>query len=245
MGDIHRGAVRRRSASALSVSASESPPGVWHALPSSLATLTHPGSRSAPNRSPDRLPGGAAHLGSTDASASASALPGSRRRHRPESLPLDPHAPSAILLARQSPRQDVSGQVPGVAQPRLSQKQTPALLRAHGLPAAGYLRSTLPTAQATGLGGRCQSALWHARACPQVSGSLYAPRGHLQRPPDRDAGWPSDLPLERLGQREPTKAPDARRARVHPPVPASHPATWLRQDPPFRIPGAPPPAFRA
>src|SRR5215467_10789645 len=65
--------------SALSVSASESPPGVWHALPSSLANLTHPGSRSAPNRSPDRLPGGAAHLGSTDASASASALPRSRR----------------------------------------------------------------------------------------------------------------------------------------------------------------------
>jgi hypothetical protein len=46
---------------------------------------------------------------------------------------LDPHAPSPILLARQSPRQDVSGQVPGVAQPRLSQKQTPALRRAHGL----------------------------------------------------------------------------------------------------------------
>src|SRR6266849_1086766 len=104
MGDIHRGAVRRRSASALSVSASESPPGVWHALPSSLANLTHPGSRSAPNRSPDRLPGGAAHLGSTDASASASALPRSRRRHRPESLPLDPHAPHSLLLTFARPR---------------------------------------------------------------------------------------------------------------------------------------------
>ena len=56
--------------------------------------------------------------------------------------------------------------------------------------------------------------------------------------------WPRDLPLERLGQRESTKALDARRDRVHPPVPASHPAARLRQDPPFRLPGAPPPAFR-
>src|SRR5579863_8189048 len=94
------------AAPALSVGPPESPSGVWHALPSSLTNLAHPSHRSAPNRSPDRLPGGASHLGSTDASASASALPRSSRRHRPGSLPLDPHPPSAILLARQSPRQD-------------------------------------------------------------------------------------------------------------------------------------------
>src|ERR1035438_10844306 len=63
-------------------------------------------------------------------------------------------------------------------------------------------------------------------------------------PPAQYERWPRDLPLERLGQRESTKALDARRDRVHPPVPASHPAARLRQDPPFRLPGAPPPAFR-
>src|SRR5215472_1575380 len=229
---------------AFSVGPSESPRGVWHALPGSRRNPAHPGRRSAPDRSPDRLPGGAAHRGPADASASAPALPGSRRRHRPRSIPLDPHPPSAILLARQSPRQDVSGQISGAAQPRLSQKQTPPLRPAHCVETAGGVRSALPTAQATELGGRRQGALRQPRARPPIPGSLYTPGGHLQRPPTQDARGPRDLPLEGLSRREPTKTQDAGCHRVHPSVPASHPAARLRQDSPFRLPGAPPPAFR-
>src|SRR5215471_15655356 len=81
-------------------------------------------------------------------------------------------------------------------------------------------------------------------ACPPIPGSLYTPGGHLQRPPTPGARGPSDLPLEGLSRREPTKTQDAGCHRVHPPVPASHPAARLRQDSPFRLPGAPPPAFR-
>src|SRR5215467_11092936 len=41
---------------AFSVGPSESPRGVWHALPGSRRNPAHPGRRSAPDRSPDRLP---------------------------------------------------------------------------------------------------------------------------------------------------------------------------------------------
>jgi hypothetical protein len=90
-----------------------------------------------------------------------------------------------------------------------------------------------------------QAALRRPGACPQVPGSLYPPRGHLQRTADRSARGPSYLPLERLGRSQPTEAKDARRGRIHTPFPAPRPTGRLRQDSPFRFPGEPPPERRS
>ncbi len=63
---------------------------------------------------------------------------------------------------------------------------------------------------------------------------LFPPRRHLQPEAARPRQRTGALPLARLQTQQPQRHHEARRGRVHPPLPGPRPARRLRQDPPLR-----------
>ncbi|MDQ1473048.1 MAG: hypothetical protein QOJ99_4528, partial [Bryobacterales bacterium] len=89
---------------------------------------------------------------------------------------------------------------------------------------------------------------WVVHAKPPFGGAgggfeipcpLYAPRGDLQQSAAVAGERPGHLPVARLPTRQPVRNHDTGSGRVHPALPAAHPAVRVCEDPPFRIPGQP------
>ena len=89
-------------------------------------------------------------------------------------------------------------------------------------------RGRLPAAPGAGapgrVGGLRQAAVRRSGAGAGLRRALHAPRRHLQQPPARHRGRQGAFPLEGLSPGQPPEDDDARRRRVHPPLPAARPA---------------------
>ena len=86
------------------------------------------------------------------------------------------------------------------------------------------------------MGGLCQAAVHRPRGRARLSLALHPPGRHLEPAPDCVRRDRRHLPLQRLPPRWSGAAArhDARAARVHPPLPAPCPATWLPPHSPLR-----------
>jgi hypothetical protein len=96
-----------------------------------------------------------------------------------------------------------------------------------------------------GVGGVCQAARGWPWASAEVSGTLYASRGHHESAPPRARGRTGDLSVERLCPWQPSTADDPRCGRVPPAVPAPYLARRLPAAPPIWVAGEPGPSGAA
>jgi hypothetical protein len=74
-------------------------------------------------------------------------------------------------------------------------------------------------------------------AGPRLSRPLHPSRRHRQQPSARLREWPRSLPLEGLSRQQQVQGDDARCRRVHPSLPAPHPAEGLPSHPSLRLSG--------
>src|SRR5688500_19972744 len=84
------------------------------------------------------------------------------------------------------------------------------------------------------MGGLRQAAVRRSGPGSVLRRALHAPRRPVQRPPARHRGRQGAFPLEGLSPGQPPEDDDARRRRVHPPLPAPCPARSLPAHPLLR-----------
>ena len=207
--------------------------GLRHPVPRRGRDAAHHRRRSEASRRRDRPRRRAPHLGPEPAPSSARPLrrAGRRplaRRHALGRLParLLPAGPRA-LAALPPP-------VPRRAARRL---RRPAISASSAIsPASRRARRLRPPAPRTAprrLGRLCQAALRRTRPGARLSRPLHPPRRHRQLPPGQHDRHRRRLPLEGLSPPRQVEGHDARRRRVHPPLPAPHPAGRLPSHPPL------------
>ena len=105
-----------------------------------------------------------------------------------------------------------------------------------GLADHRLLPASSRSGQEEAMGGLCQAAVHRPRGRARLSLALHPPGRHLEPAPDCVRRDRRHLPLQGLPPRWSGAAArhDARAARVHPPLPAPCPATWLPPHPPLR-----------